>query len=321
MKKIILLFLLITNICYSQGDCPNTCITTGGSYLALSGVIQELNAGNRGCLSANEANSSYWFQVCFTTSGVYQFFINPSGNRNDFDFAVWNGIACPPNTTPIRCSWAAVPPGGPCATCDFTGLGNGAVDLSEGAGGNQWVAPINVVAGQCLTININNYGSGSNNFTIDLTGTTATMSCLLLPIELLSFTGYVVAHDAILSWETATETNSDYYDLQKTIDGVNWSTIATIPAAGNSNQILHYSHIDHDLGNGIYYYRLKQVDYNGQYKIYDNISIQINDKDIPCVGGDYYNLTNQKIDIENAPVGIYIRLCNGKTDKIYKTNE
>ena len=145
--------------------------------------------------------------------------------------------------------------------------------------------------------------------------------CSPLPIELLEFVGHVDGNDATLSWETASEINSDYYDLQKSDDGVNWNSIATVQAAGNSTQILHYSHIDRDLMTGTYYYRLKQVDFNGVYKIYDIISVIVDGKNYPCTGGEYYNLMGQKIDIENVPSGIYIRVCNGKADKIYKVKD
>lgn len=156
-------------------------------------------------------------------------------------------------------------------------------------------------------------GYGNLKFTLtDLGG------CSALPVELLEFIGNVNGYDATLSWETESEMNSDYYDLQKSIDGVNWNSIATIPAAGNSTKLIHYSYIDGNLVDGIYYYRLKQVDYNGQYKIYDIVSILINGKDTHCVNEKYYSIVGQEIDIESVPSGIYIRVCNGKADKIYK---
>jgi len=174
MKKFItLLFLiLIPNFFYSRaGNFHGLCITLNGYYTLI----------NRGCLTSGES-SSFWYQVCFTSNGTFQFYINPSGNRNDFDFTIWNNTTYPPTTSPIRCSWSAVPPGGPCDTCDYTGLGNGATDLSESASGDGWLLPLTVTTGQCITININNYGSGSNNFTINLGGTAAA-----LPASLIDF--------------------------------------------------------------------------------------------------------------------------------------
>lgn len=141
--------------------------------------------------------------------------------------------------------------------------------------------------------------------------------CIPLPIELLEFTGHVESHDAILSWKTATETNNDYYELQRTTDGVDWIVSSTIPAAGNSNQTTHYRYIDYNLVNGTYYYRLKQVDYNGDYKVYNMISVLIDDNNTIC-DYTYYNLAGELIDIEKSLPGIYIRMCNGKYEKILK---
>jgi len=278
MKKIItLLFLiLIPSFSYSQaGDCPGLCITSNGSYTATNGLTGELNATNRGCLTAGEASSSFWFQVCFTSNGTFQFYIDPSGNRNDFDFAIWNNTTCPPTTSPIRCSWSAVPPGGPCATCDYTGLGNGATDLSEGASGNGWLLPLTVTTGQCITININNYGSGSNNFTINLGGTTASVSCPpALPVELVSFEGYNDKTYNTLNWVCASETNNDFFTIERSIDGIDWVVVTTVGGAGTLNVGTFYSYKDFSYTKDTYnYYRLKQTDFNGYYKYSDIIYV------------------------------------------------
>ena len=167
MKKFItLLFLiLIPSFFYSRAE----------NYIPLNAST------NRGCLTTSES-SSLWYQVCFTSNGTFQFYIDPSGNRNDFDFAIWNSKTYPPTSTPIRFSSAAVTPGGPCDTCDYTGLGNGATDSIESASGNGWLLPLTVTKGQCITIKINNYGFDSNNFAINLGGTAAA-----LPASLIDF--------------------------------------------------------------------------------------------------------------------------------------
>lgn len=327
MKKLILILLLVPFLTFGQsGDCPNACITTGGSYLATSGGTAELNASNRGCLTTGEASSSYWFQVCFSSNGVFKFFINPNGNRNDFDFAIWNGVSCPPSGAPIRCSWAAVPPGGPCVLCDYTGLGTNpntgvtAVDLSEGAFGDGFVAPINVVNGQCLTININNYGSGSSNFILNLTGTTATMSCLPLPIELVDFTCTAKTDYVFLEWETASETNSNLFEIQRSTDGINWIKIGTMMGAGTTPYPNFYSFNDYFPPQNEIYYRLKHIDNDGTYT-YSPISTCSNNFPI-AYKTKYYNLIGQEVEIESAVKGLYVReLVNGnhiKRDLIIK---
>lgn len=328
MKKLILLLLLIPLLSFSQsGDCPNICITSGGSYVATSGSTSELNISNRGCLSAGEGSSSYWFQLCFSSNGVFKFFINPNGNRNDFDFAIWNGINCPPTSPPIRCSFAAVPSGGPCATCDHTGLGTNpntgitAVDLSEGAFGDGFVAPINVVIGQCLTININNYGSGSSTFNLNLTGTTATITCLPLPIEMVNFTCKSEEKFIFLEWETATEINNNRFEIQRSTDIINWVKIGIVLGSGTSSFTNLYSFNDYFPPQGEIYYRLKQVDNDGVYT-YSPITTCSNN--YPIVWKiNYYNLLGQEIDIENSVKGMYImEMINGNIVKrnIYYKN-
>lgn len=326
-QKIKLMCLLILSLlafkAYSQvgaGDCPGLCVTTGNTYAAVNGTSQELNATNRGCLTANEASASFWFQVCFTSNGIFQFYINPAGNRNDFDFAVWNTTTCPPTTSPIRCSYAAVLPGGPCATCDYTGLGNGATDLTEGATGNGYVQNINVTSGQCLTININNYGSGSNLFSIFFTGTTATMNCPIstpLPINLHTFEAVYDSNVVKLNWSTTSEINNDYFVVEKfTTQEI--TQIANINGHDNSNTMQEYSFIDSKLEIGWNYYRLVQVDNDGVTKAYDWVSVLVTDFTDDCCTV-YYDLVGNIVNIDMVPHGIYLGVtANGEIIKIKK---
>lgn len=96
-----------------------------------------------------------------------------------------------------------------------------------------------------------------------------------LPVELLSFTVSTVdAQTYLLNWSTATESNSDFFELQRGIDGENFIPIGQVTAAGNSVTLLNYSFTDHYSGGPVIYYRLKQVDQNGDYKYYGPIAIE-----------------------------------------------
>ncbi len=283
MKKIIFscLLLLFVNSLKSQGDCTTLCITADGTYNAASSVTDELTLTNRGCIASNEASFSYWFQVCFSTTGIFAFNLDPANQRNDYDFAVWNGINCPPTTAPVRCSWAAVSPGGPCATCDSTGMGSQATDFTEGAGGDGWVAPLSVTAGDCITISINNYGSGSQQFDLAFDGTTATMTCLPLPIELLLFDAQSLGKKTVhLSWQTATELNNDYFTIERSLDAVSFESVAVINGAGNSTASSSYLTKDSTPFIGTSYYRLKQTDYNGNFSYSALKEVTVVDEDV-----------------------------------------
>lgn len=95
-----------------------------------------------------------------------------------------------------------------------------------------------------------------------------------LPIELLSFEiESVTDNAALLTWVTASEINNEYFDLEKSHDTQNWNTINTQLGAGNSVDENNYDFTDRNLVPGIQYYRLKQVDFDGQFEYSDILSI------------------------------------------------
>ncbi len=107
-----------------------------------------------------------------------------------------------------------------------------------------------------------------------------------LPIELLHFSAICTINSIKVNWSTASETNNDYFLLERSSDGISFVPIQTIDGAGNSSHELDYHFIDNSvLSNQIYYYRLSQTDYNGQKEYFDVISAQAcaNDNDITFV--------------------------------------
>ena len=94
-----------------------------------------------------------------------------------------------------------------------------------------------------------------------------------LPVELLSFNGDCNEGQVNLSWQTATEHNSDYFEVEKSRDGMNWQVLTTVNAAGNSTQLLNYEAVDAHAMEGNNYYRLTQVDIDGTTKTYDVINV------------------------------------------------
>ena len=95
-----------------------------------------------------------------------------------------------------------------------------------------------------------------------------------LPIELLSFTGKVTDPGNRLEWVTATETNNDYFSLERSRDGLEFSTIARVDGAGNSSQTLQYQYLDTEAGDGLWYYRLRQNDFDGNFSYSDPVALR-----------------------------------------------
>lgn len=114
--------------------------------------------------------------------------------------------------------------------------------------------------------------SGLNNFS-DFTGNG---NGTPLPISLLSFNAQVVLGNVELSWTTATETNNDYFTVERSKDGVDFKQLAQVPGAGNSNSLLNYNLLDQQALEGVSYYRLKQTDFDGKYSYSEIRTVSIN---------------------------------------------
>lgn len=89
---------------------------------------------------------------------------------------------------------------------------------------------------------------------------------VVLPIELMDFYYTTEMNSTNLIWKTVTEKNSDYYEIQKSEDGLSFNPIGRVQAAFNSNSLMNYSFNDTERLTGITYYRLKMVDKDGTFK-------------------------------------------------------
>jgi len=117
--------------------------------------------------------------------------------------------------------------------------------------------------------NLPNINIEFDDFTPEVSGFVA------LPIKLSLFD--VVKYDATsakIDWKSAKEVNSDFFDLERSEDGVSWTQVTTIKAAGNTSNTQEYSYIDSNLpgtrtSNKIFYYRLRMVDLDGSFAYSD----------------------------------------------------
>jgi len=94
-----------------------------------------------------------------------------------------------------------------------------------------------------------------------------------LPIELVNFNATPETKSVFLNWTTSSEINNDYFTIERSINGEQFTPISTVKGAGNSNSILNYSTIDKNPIYGASYYRLKQTDYNGNSVTFNTIIV------------------------------------------------
>jgi hypothetical protein len=96
-----------------------------------------------------------------------------------------------------------------------------------------------------------------------LIGVSAINTFVALPLGTTSFTAQPQQHSVNLEWKTATEQNSGYFTIERSQDGLNWSGIGQVTAAGNSQDLLQYNFVDQKPVTGANYYRLQEVADNG----------------------------------------------------------
>ena len=90
-----------------------------------------------------------------------------------------------------------------------------------------------------------------------------------LPVELLSFDAVPVNNaEVLVTWTTASEINNDKFIVERSLDAVNFEIVGTVDGAINSNVMRNYSLTDAKPYNGVSYYRLRQVDFNGDQETF-----------------------------------------------------
>jgi hypothetical protein len=109
-----------------------------------------------------------------------------------------------------------------------------------------------------------------------------------LPISLTSFEGKYNPDQKNIDilWSTASETNNDYFTIERSLNGLDFEAISIIDGAGNSNSTLNYEYTDFDATATVTYYRLRQTDYDGQTSVSDIVSVQADESGLsPQISG------------------------------------
>jgi Secretion system C-terminal sorting domain len=197
------------------------------------------------------------------------------------------------------------------------------------------------------------YGPTNNGFYLQFnldhftTFAPTTSSLTVVPLELLNFTGHTEGGANLLSWTTASEKNTQFFDIEYSNSGKDFQKIGTIKAAGQSTTPLNYSFNHQKLGlTTQHYYRLKMVDTDGLFQyskiislenqqsntvwVYPNpaknqVTIQTLDYNQPA---RLYNLsgvlmysnpsTPKEMDMANLPTGMYFLHIGTQVLKVVK---
>lgn len=135
-----------------------------------------------------------------------------------------------------------------------------------------------------------------------------------LPVELLSFSGVCEGNSHLITWKTASEHNSDYFEVQVSRDGENWTSVNNQPAAGFSTSLITYNFTNFNVDGNNLYYRLRQVDFNGEEKISEVVLIGCSLEGklyltYPNPSSSEFNL---RIDDETVQGEVLIQIVDGR---------
>lgn len=274
-------------------DAPTGSTNISACGTAFTGSTANANA--TGCGASNNdldcdgdvdvsfsIENDSWFKFCATNAGTWNVTLGsvtscslPSGNG--LQFGVFTGTTS--NLTLVYSSNGA-----------GNGIGNGASPVSQTS------SNFAVSAGSCVYMVVDGFAGNECSYSFTLTNVTG--GCVVLPIELLYFNGNKIScGENLLTWSTATEMNNNYFDVERSVDAMHFEFLGRIQAAGNSTINNKYSFKDSKPYQGINYYRLKQVDYDGDSNSFTIISIDNNcSKDIKII--KVTNLLGQEVGDE-----------------------
>ena len=189
-----------------------------------------------------------------------------TGAVSDLSVRLWNGSAYSPNDYASATPWPAA---------DSYVTYGGPADLWGWAGVT--AATFNAVAfGLRLRAQSTTTGVTARIDHVEVTG----QSDELLPVELISFDAYKDMENGRVrcAWKCASETNNNFFTLERSKDNSDWKPVCMVKGAGNTSMVTEYGATDTEPFPGQSFYRLKQTDFDGTEKMLDIISVRFKDR-------------------------------------------
>jgi photosystem II stability/assembly factor-like uncharacterized protein len=183
----------------------------------------------------------------------------------------------------------------------------------DGVGTVQVVTPTIGTLGTAYTISYT-FSNGFSGFGAGIPGSSGT-----LPITLLNFTGRLQGENVKLNWSTASEQNSKGFEIEKSLDGINYRKIGFVEGAGNSFTTRGYTFTDPQRAVEFNYYRLKLVDIDNTFEYSDVVLVKnaYGKQDVYLAGNPFTN--NINIQFAKTPNGkVSVTIYDMKGSKIYE---
>jgi hypothetical protein len=131
----------------------------------------------------------------------------------------------------------------------------------------------------------------SNSFRIGLASSP-------LPVELVAFNAKKEENTVALTWQTAMEKNNDFFTVERSVNGLEFTAIGNVKGAGTTTIAQSYNLIDEKPLNGISYYRLKQTDFDGKFEYSKIVKVEFTGKEAGLSLNAYPNPTSDFVNLQ-----------------------
>lgn len=321
-------------------EANNTNITTSGDFLFQNATItnSNFNAGgevrvNSGASSIDNSTINAGTSNTAPAFGIMAFDFNGGGSLTATNGSQINVIGdWRNNEINIDASNVSISGNFDNAGAEIVEVLNGGTlsiggDFDNSDGGN-----VDSSSGGVITVsgNFNNTGGGNLNtnggvvvvgggFTgADPTGDGAdcdsamggccgdAVLCGTLPVSLLSFDAKYINENAVLTWQTLSEEDNDFFTVLKSLDGINFFEIGTLKGKGTTSEISDYQFVDTDLVGGGVFYRLEQTDFDGSTDVLDAVFLELHNQNENITIYPSSIGANQDLKIGNISEGLNI---------------
>jgi len=244
---VITLFYTLTNPSVSFAQCTLNSSGCGGYALSVKISPEAIVS------STNACSNGYNYNVRFSYA------ITVSGTNNCYNglIGIQPQISC--NSQPNSYFTINVPAptvGSAYTSVTYTGVLTTTTNPYRPEADCATSTPASL---NCNSLHLNVFGPGLSFIDVPC-------DAVALPIELADFNVQCTTGNVEVAWTTITETNNDFFTVERSEDAINWEIAQTINGAGKSSKTLRYTFTDPQAYGGTSYYRLKQTDFDGKFK-------------------------------------------------------
>lgn len=287
----------------------NTAVITIGADLAVArGIVVVNSAGNSG----NNASHNTLGAPADGDSVIAVGSVTGSGNRSSFSSV---GPTVDGRIKPdVMAMGSSVYVASPFSNTAYTNSSGTSFSCPLAGGvaalilcANPNLTPMQVRDAMRLTAS--NHTTPNNQFGWGILDAFQAINYFPLPVELISFTGIAENNNVQLEWATATENNNFGFEIERKFENGNFATAGFVNGSGTKTSRTDYLFTDKDLQSGIYSYRLKQIDFDGNFEYSQEINVSLSVPGAYVLYQNYPNPFNPSTTIKySVPQTSFIKI-------------